>query len=153
MSERYFTITGLDKLQRLGRVLEMEAAEVRGELEAGLQVAADAVKARAIRSARTTLPKSGGLAERVAGGQFQVRRRLTPAGAAVTLEVDSPYRIDRMDAGEVRHPVFGGSAWVVQPITPGWFSDATHDAEELGTVALGAVVEHIIHHIEDGVNL
>lgn len=153
MSETYFKVTGLDKLHRLGRVLEAEAGEVRVELEAGLQIAADAVKARTIDSARTTLPKSGGLAEQVAGGVFRVRRRLTPAGAAVTVEAASPYRIDRMDAGEVRHPVFGGSAWVVQPITPGWFSNATRGAEELGTAALTAAVEHIKHHIEDGVNL
>ena len=70
--------------------------------------------------ARATLPRRGGLADRVAGSTIDVQ--LDAGGARPTLTVEaSNARVDLgpVNAGTIRHPTYGGRPWVAQEVRPG----------------------------------
>lgn len=93
---------------------------------------------RAVESeARNTLPKRGGLAARVARSRYRTRRRIS-RDPRVAFEATNDYDIRRIDAGTVRHPVFGRPdiAWVTQPVRRGFFTRPTERQEPVSRRAL-----------------
>lgn len=133
-------------LQRAG------ATELRRELIQGIQRATRDVKREIAESAMSTLPSSGGLAEWVAqlGTVTQVRTSGRHVGVRITGTMDksrtrkhrratSTTRRGRraskgtlfgrgaadlasIERGRVRHPTYGHRPWVLQSVTPGFFS-------------------------------
>jgi hypothetical protein len=72
-------------------------------------------------SAASTLPKRGGLADRVASQPFSVRTSL--AAGKVSVVGKGMKELKDIDAGRVRHPVYGDrSRWAQQAVTPGFFT-------------------------------
>jgi hypothetical protein len=117
-----FEVRGSADLKRVAR--EIKAAgdgRLRREMLRGIR---DAVKPGipAIReSAASTLPKRGGLADRVASQPFSVRTSL--AAGKVSVVGKGMKELKDIDAGRVRHPVYGDrSRWAQQAVTPGFFT-------------------------------
>lgn len=118
-------------------MIELRGAEQFAELSKRLRAAADKDLQRemsksitaamkplttAIRaSAASTLPKSGGLAGRIAKSQMRTRRR----ASGISLVARNAYTLQRLDDGSVRHPVFGRKVWVTQSVAPGWWTKPT----------------------------
>jgi hypothetical protein len=76
-------------------------------------------------SAGRTLPKRGGLAARVAEQPYAVRTSLAASGAAVKIIGQGMKELRDIDAGRLRHPVYGNrEVWKAQSVTPGFFSKA-----------------------------
>lgn len=91
--------------------------EMSKQITAAMRPLTAAIRA----SAASTLPQSGGLAARIAKSQMRTRRR----ASGVSLTASNAYTLKRIDAGSVRHPVFGHGSWVTQAVTPGWWTRPT----------------------------
>ncbi len=113
-----------DKLDLVARVLrDLGDKDLSRELFRGLNRATTKLKADAKDEAGRRLPQRGGLAQRVAGARLSTRRKggRNPGVAIVAKGMD---QLAAMDAGQVKHPVYGNrDVWVSQQVTGGWFSD------------------------------
>ncbi len=126
-----FVITGAEQLQRLTRrIRDSGDKNLRRELAKALNRATKKPKADARANARQRLPRRGGLAELVAKSKLSTRNRTQGRGNPVLQIVAvNQDNIRNINAGTVRHPVFGHhDRWVNQPVTKGWFSDAMKGA-------------------------
>lgn len=112
-----------ESLASLAKVLAAANADLERELAKGGARTAKAVTVAAKDSARSTLPRRGGLGRRIAGSKFTTRRQ--PRGVQViATSADSLRLIDRK--GIIRHPVFGNrEVWVSQPVPAHWFTRPT----------------------------
>jgi hypothetical protein len=121
-------VRGVDDFARLSRALKDAAnKDLQRELNKGLNEAAKPFKQAVRESARRRLSRRGGLNETVAKSRISVRK-----SAKTGIRVQAGGRrsqLDRINAGRVRHPVFGGDAWVDQAVTPGFWDEP---ARELG---------------------
>ena len=96
------------------------------ELTKGITQAVKPLKAAVAASARAKLPSSGGLAERAAG--IPIRSRRNKSGLRVVATGRGGMKnVKALDAGTVRHPVYGRSAWVSQSVTPGFWTEPTEE--------------------------
>jgi len=120
-----------------------EGKVFRRELLAGIRAAAAPAPQAVKASARSLLPKSGGLNEYVASSRIGVRTRLT--GKAVGVRIAGSkgvHNLRRLDRGFVRHPVFG--RWVAgvddQEIPEGWFTKPLEKSEPKVRIAVLGVI-------------
>lgn len=121
-------VRGAEQLDALAKALRHLAdKDLQRELYRGLNRATKPVKDDIRKSARSTLPRRGGLAERVAKAKLSTKRR-TGRAAGIRIVGTSGYDIDAMDRGRLRHPVHGGPAWVEQRITDGWWTKPLEDS-------------------------
>lgn len=118
-------------------------AETLGQLAAGMHRAADAMPTTtqralaasgprlvdAARNGARILPRRGGLAARVAAARFtldEVRGAGSSAGIRLTVAADLD--VEALDAGTVRHPVYGNRrVWVSQRVSAGWLTKAVEE--------------------------
>jgi hypothetical protein len=125
MPDIKITSTDLSHLQR--RLKAAGAGDLRKELLRGFRTELKPGVGLVRESARANLPRTGGLAERVAKSSFGVRTRLT--GASVGVEIRGTGKrgargLRSMNEGKLRHPVWGNrKVWKDQAIEAGWFSD------------------------------
>lgn len=131
-------ITGAEEFARLSVRLKAADKEINREFSSALTRATKPVKADAKKSALAILPKSGGLAARVASSRLSVRRSTGGKSIGIRITAGSgKQQLDRIDKGVVKHPVFGNrKAWVSQSVAPGWFTrpmlnSATHVRREM----------------------
>lgn len=138
-------VAGAEQMALLGA--ELRAAGVEGkvfrrELLAGIRAAA-APAAQAVKeSARSVLPKSGGLNEFVASSRIGVRNRLTGKAVGVRIAgTKGDHNLSRIDSGSVRHPVFGNrKVWAKNAVEPGFFTKPLEDmAPEVTTAVIGVI--------------
>lgn len=117
-----FEIRGGDDLKRVAR--ELKAAgdgQLRRDLLRGIRESVKPGIPEVRASAASTLPKRGGLADRVAGQQYAVRTSLA-AGRVSVLGKGMKELID-IDKGKLRHPLFGNrEKWIGQSVEPGFFT-------------------------------
>lgn len=115
-------VVGLGGLERVARELKAAGNEgLKKELRAGLRAATDPLKPKIRASAAAALPHRGGLAALVARSPMSVRTGLG-SNPSVRLVMSNKHDIKRMNAGTVRHPLFGNRQhWYTQAVTPGWF--------------------------------
>jgi hypothetical protein len=132
------TTHGAEKLVRLAKAISTAGDKELGrKLTKALQQADKPLKKSARQGALQILPYRGGLAERVAKSRFTSRITKSGSGAGLTITGTGQDNLSRMDAGTVRHPVYGNrDQWVTQRIAPGWFTnpltlDAPKVREEL----------------------
>lgn len=114
-----------DDLALLGRRLKTADKQLRKDLLKEIRTegkpTVDDVKA----SARSSLPQRGGLAARVASQSYGVRTRMSGRSAGVRIQGTgrTVRGLRQLDAGTLRHPVFGDrSTWVSQSVEPGYFT-------------------------------
>jgi hypothetical protein len=130
------TVNGADEFARLSRQLK-EAGQkgLQREFTQAISRSVKPLKAELPASARTHLPRRGGLAERVAGSRIGFTRRTSGRGVGLRVQAKNAYHLAQMDKGFVRHPVFKrrgeesrSFVWVTQRVIPGWFTDPTDAA-------------------------
>ena len=119
---------GAAELAELGRKLKGADKVIAKELRKALR---DEVKPtiQDIRAyARAILPNRGGLADRVAAQKFGARTSFAAKGGAVKIVGAGMKSMKSIDAGKLRHPVFGNrKVWVPQSVTPGFFTGPIED--------------------------
>jgi hypothetical protein len=117
-----FEVRGGDNLKRVGR--ELKAAgdgKLRREMLKGIRESVKPAIPAIRESAASTLPKRGGLADRVASQPFSVRTSL--AAGRVSVVGKGMKELIVIDKGTLFHPVFGDrSRWSRQSVTPGFFT-------------------------------
>jgi prophage DNA circulation protein len=148
------SIRGAEQLEAVGRRLKGAAgAPLRRELLKGIRTGAKGT-VQAIRDeARSTLPQSGGLAALVAGGQFGVRTRLTgqSAGVRIVGSSRSVRALRQLNAGRLRHPVYGNrNVWVSQGVEPGFFDRPIEKDVPTIRAAVDRAMSDVSRKIEKG---
>lgn len=133
-----------DRLDLVARVLrDLGDKELNRELFRGLNRASQKLKADAKDEAGRRLPHRGGLNRRVAGAKLATRRRggRNPGVAITARGMD---QLGLMDAGQVKHPVFGNrDVWVTQEITGGWFSEPMEAGKDEAAAAVEEVLDDL----------
>jgi len=144
------TTRGAAELKRVAAAIKASGDEnLSKELNKALSRAAKPLKKSARQGALQILPYRGGLAERVAGSRFTSRVTKRGKGAGLTIVGTGQDNLTRMDAGTVRHPVFGNrNRWVTERINPGWFTKPlTLDAPKVA-VELDAAIDTVAAKLE-----
>jgi hypothetical protein len=119
-----FEVRGSRDLALLGRRLkDVGRGDLRRELLRGIRTAGREALPDVRQSAYRTLPRRGGLAERVGKQAYSVQTRLSLGNASVRLVGRGMKELRDIDSGRLRHPVWGDrSRWVQQEVTPGFWS-------------------------------
>lgn len=123
------SIQGGDELAKIGAELKRVGnGDLRRELLRGLNRSTKPLKAAVKRSALDSLPRRGGLNQRIAGAKIGSSNRASGRNGGVRLTGKlSGHDLDTIEKGVVRHPVFGRNPWVSQPVTAGFFSKPIDD--------------------------
>jgi hypothetical protein len=132
-------VKGAEELVRLSRQLRAAGdQELRRDFYRGLNRASKPLKEAAKQNAGRVLPRRGGLAALVAKSRLSTSVRGGGANPGVRITGKGRMDLDRMDRGQVRHPVFGNRrVWVVQSVTPRWFTEPMEaGAEDVRTELL-----------------
>lgn len=151
-------VEGAEKLYKLGAQLkEIGDKELRRDLFAGVRRATVPITEAAKASARAVLPKRGGLNEVVASSKFGTRTRVTGNSVGVRIVAEKKKDggkksdLEAIDRGTLRHPVYGHrKTWVLQNITPGWFSKPAQGAAPMVRLQVVAVLDDVARRIERG---
>lgn len=101
-------------------------------------------------SARSVLPRHGGLNEKVAKTKYRLQRRTGSRQAGIRLLAKYMYHINRMDKGQNRHPVPNTNrrVWVTQRIEPGWFTKPTEASRPQVLAGMNRAMSHMVAQIE-----
>lgn len=119
-------LRGADQLQALSvRLKDLGDKELKREFSKAISAATKPLVQDLRQSARETLPKKGGLNERVARSQIRTVRRASSRTQGIRVVAKNPYALGRLDQGRVRHPVFGRNVWVDQTVKSGWWTRPT----------------------------
>lgn len=120
-----FEVRGSQKLAALGaRLTAAGDRSLRREFLAGIRAGAQEIIPDIRQSALDTLPKRGGLAQRVADQSYGVQTRLAASGGRVSLVGRGMKELRDIDRGHLRHPVFGNrEVWKAQEVTPGFVTN------------------------------
>lgn len=148
------SVRGAQELEALGQRLKRAGGkELRRELLRGVRNSNKGTIARIRDSARNELPHEGGLADLVAGSRFSTRTRLSGTRVGVTIEGSnrSIRALRQLNAGRLRHPVFGNrKVWAQQQVAAGWFDrPVTEDLPEIRS-AIQRVMKDVARRIEKG---
>lgn len=130
-------VGGVESLARVSSKLK-EAGDkgLQRDMRKALDRAAVPLKEGAPEGAREKLPKRGGLAEAIANAKFSlsVRGGKNPSVRLTgkrTNKTGKQSDLNKIDQGSLRHPVFGKrKVWVLQRVTPDWFSDVPDERLE-----------------------
>jgi len=124
-----FGVRGAAQVERAAKALKMQGEAGKGlrkEMLRTIQTTTKPLREGLKGSARSTLPKRGGLAATVAGSGISTRTRTTGSKVGVRIVATGGKKVRDIratDRGRLRHPVFGNpTTWVDQAITPGWWS-------------------------------
>lgn len=145
-----FTVKGAEQFLALSKALKAAGrTELRKELNAELRKAGKPLIERTRAAARESLPRRGGLADLVAREPQRIQVRTGARTAGVRVVVGRRRGGARStNQGSVRHPVFGGSQWVTQSVTPGWFdSTLERDAPGIARPAIEAALERVARKV------
>lgn len=105
------------------RLKQVGGGELRKELNRGLRLATKPLKSAVVRSARDTLPRRGGLADKVAKSKITVKRRASSRDVSIRLIASNSHDIKSMDKGILRKPLYGNRKhWYYQPVPAGWWT-------------------------------
>lgn len=112
-----------EDLARLGkRLRDAGRGDLRKRILRSMRAETKPVIPEIRENASTQLPRRGGLADLIAHSRMGVRTRLSSRSVGVRVVATSPHDIRSLNAGRLRHPVFGDEdTWVQQSVDPGWF--------------------------------
>jgi hypothetical protein len=127
------------------------ATGAKREMTKALNRATKPLKAAAKANAKASLPRRGGLGRRVARTRMQTKTRTARVADVRILAkpgaVADPGRIDR---GRVKHPVWGRGPWVLQDVTPGWFTKPMEDGGPIVAKEMVGVLQVVSAQIGRG---
>lgn len=144
-------LTGAEQLAALSRRFKAENNKVmRRELSRGLNSASKPARRAAQERARSTLPKRGGLAERVGKSRMSTSVRSKGDETRVAILAKNADNVRAINAGHVRHPVFAMDIWVSQPVRKGWFTEPMQENRPTVQRELQAVLDRITARLASG---
>jgi hypothetical protein len=115
-------VQGAEQLARLSSTLKGLAGAngIQKDFNKALTKAVQPLRQTVKQSARTTLPRRGGLAADIARSRISRRTSDSRKGAGLRVFVKGPYDLDAIDKGIVHHPKGPD-----QRIAPGWWTRPT----------------------------
>lgn len=141
-----FTINDRGSFAKVSKSLKREAGRLQSELANTATKSAEHIRSNVQKSAASILPRRGGLADAVADMSFRIDKKSNGA----RLEANSRYNIKRMDEGTVSHPVYGHRVSVTQRITPGFWTKAIRDSEQVLAADTNKCLDETVQRIEKG---
>jgi hypothetical protein len=147
-------VHGAEELAALSR--RLKAAGDKGlqrELSKGIAKAMEPLKRELPASARSHLPRRGGLGNLVAQSKVRTSRRNSGRAVGLRLQAANPnLQLRKLDDGELKHPVFRRAGrpvvWVTQPVRPGWFTDPTQAAAPVVRAQVQAAMSAVAAQID-----
>jgi hypothetical protein len=114
-------VKGAEDLVQLARAAKAAGdAQIRKDLLRGIRDAVRPVGEAMRNEYRSGLPKAGGLADLIGAAKISPRTRTSGGSAGVRIVVTSAgHDMEAVEAGEIRHPVYGHSPWVSQSVEAG----------------------------------
>jgi hypothetical protein len=118
---------------------------IQRRLKDGMNEGLQGLEADVRLSALSRLPHRGGLAARVAASSFSTGQTVD----TVTFNMTNPYHLNKIDEGQLRHPVYGNrNVWVFQPVSPGFWSGPVDRRTEVVQRDIVKVMDAIGREIE-----
>lgn len=146
------SIRGADDLERVARRLkETGNGELRKALLKGIRDTVKPTTATIRAEAYRTLPRRGGLAERVAKSRFGARTRTSGQNVGVRIEGRGAGGMDLrfINQGRLRHPVYGNRRnWVQQQVSTGFFDEPIERDKPAMQRSIQRVMDDVARHIE-----
>lgn len=131
------------------RLKETGNRELRLELYRSIRQVTNPIRENVRKSARETLPRRGGLGALIASSKIRVQRRASGASVGIRMVGSSEHDIAAMNAGIVRHPLYGNKRhWFEQAVRPRWWDEPTEEAAPLARVAIVDAMERVKRKIE-----
>jgi hypothetical protein len=127
-----FEVQGAEQLEALAKRLKAAGAgDLRKELLRGIRETNKPTIEDIRKSALDTLPRRGGLADRIARSKISTRTRTAGRQAGVEIKgvgiagaSGKKHDIARLNKGLLRHPLFGNrDRWYGQGVRAGWFNN------------------------------
>lgn len=142
-------IVGTDRLAAIGRsLIEAGEVKVKRDMLAAIREEGKSALSDVPDSARSTLPRSGGLAEEVAHQTYTVRTSLAGPIGSVKLVGKGMKELRDINQGRLRHPVFNNrERWVGQTVPTGFFSDPIEAKAPEVREAILLAIERVAHEI------
>lgn len=147
-------IRGADEVDALVRRIRThaDAKAIRKELYAGLNRVTKPVREDMKASIGPSLPSRGGLAALVMGRASLTTSATSGRNAGVRIRArHKDYDLKRLNAGRLRHPVFGNrSVWVEQTagINPGFLDDSFEKQKPEIARGIQRVLDDIARKVE-----
>lgn len=143
-----YEIRGAEELAALAKRLRQAGdKDLQRKLYAAINRSTKPLKAELPGSARRTLPRRGGLAERVAKSKYKTQRRTTGRAIGIRVTATNRMEIARMDRGVLRHKTFGHLPWETQRVPPGWFTRPADAAAPAARAELDAAMKDITQEL------
>lgn len=147
-------IEGAEELARVTRALRGAGSggrAFRKEMLSSIRkIAGGPLRKAARESWKTNMPHRGGLSRR--GLRMTIRtntRNGASLGVRMVTKSSDGYAIGSIDAGHLRHPVFGNKkAWVDQSVKPGVITKALEDAAPDVRIRLAFALDALNRRIE-----
>lgn len=145
-------VTGAEDFDRLAAAMRAADKATKRRISARLRKIAKPLAEDVRREGADPMPQRGGLAARLAAASLSVRSSYASRGARVeiALRTRERYALARINEGELRHPVFGGKAWVEQSVPAGSWTEAILEGGPDVQRELHDEVRHILAEISAG---
>lgn len=142
-------VGGTESFAALAARLNEAAATLASAVDSAIGEAVDRLPDELRVSALSLLPKRGGLNEVVAQSMISVAHRDDGVSVEVTVRASSQDDIDEIDAGTVRHPLFGNrDRWYVESVPSGWWSKPVTVASQRVEPEIEQALDTIARRIE-----
>lgn len=142
-------LRGADQLRALSmRLKDLGDKELKREFSKAITAATKPLVQDLRQSARETLPKKGGLNERIAKSQIRTVRRASSRTQGIRVTAKNAYVLGRLDQGHVRHPVFGHKVWVDQTVKSGWWTRPTEAIGPQVIRSVEAAMQHMARKLD-----
>lgn len=147
-----FEIRASRDLLALAQRLKEADRPLRNQLLRSVRQAAQEAIPDIREAARSQLPKSGGLADRVADQAYRVLASYAGSGARVRIGGLGMKELKDIDAGRLRHPVWGNrTVWRQQSVKPGFFSETIRRRTPEIRAEIERGMAEVAHMIEKGI--
>ena len=140
-------LKGADQLVALSAKLKQAGdKDLQRELSKGINKAVKPFREK-VRENTSVLPQSGGLAARAAKIAAPRVRKSSNGVRMVATGKKGLQALEALNAGSIRHPVFGRGGWASQSVTPGFWDKAVEEVGPEVTKQIEAAAAEIIRRI------
>ena len=146
-------VEGVERLERASRQLrEVGDKDLRREMFRAIQRSTKPLRGKAKEAALRELPKRGGLNVWVAQSRFSTKTRGSGKKAGVRITATKgKHDLRALDAGRLRHPVYGNrNVWVNQSVPAGWFSKTIENGADEVRKELVKALDDVLKQIARG---
>ena len=128
---------------RFAAALKQADKAVARAIRKRIREVAAPIGAHVVAEGSASMPSRGGLAARLASGKPAVS--VLAKGASINLKKGANYK--GLDAGVLRHPVYGSSKWVAQSVPEGTYTDAFHNLPPEARAELDRIMPDVMKEL------